>query len=80
VTEGAKAPIIELPTLVIWGLQDTALQQGNLSGMEKLVPNVHFKLYPRDTHWVSISKPQKVNQDIRDFIEGKDIPQESAEK
>ena len=80
VTEGAKSPIIKVPTLVIWGLQDTALQQGNLSGLEKLVPNVRFKLYPKDTHWVSISKSAAVSQDIRDFIEGKDVPKESAEK
>ena len=66
--------------MVIWGLQDTALQQGNLSGLEKLVPNVHFKLYPKDSHWVSISKSAEVSQDIRDFIEGKDVPKESAEK
>jgi pimeloyl-ACP methyl ester carboxylesterase len=65
--------------LVIWGLQDTALQQGNLSGLEKLVPDIRFRLYPKDTHWVSISKSQEVSQDIRNFIEGKDMPRESAE-
>jgi hypothetical protein len=48
--------------------------------MEKWVPNVRFKLYPKDTHWVSISKSAEVSQDIRDFIEGKDVPKESAEK
>ncbi len=80
VTEGAKSPIIHVPTLVIWGLTDTALQQGNLSGMEKLVPDVHFKLYPHDSHWVSISKSPEVIQDIRDFISGKDVPKETAEK
>jgi pimeloyl-ACP methyl ester carboxylesterase len=80
VTEGAKAPIIKVPTLVIWGLLDTALQQGNLSGMEKLVPNAHFVLYPHDTHWVSISKSKEVDQNIRDFIEDKPIPKETAAK
>jgi len=80
VTEGAKSPIIKLPTLVIWGLLDTALQQGNLSDMEKWVPNAHFVLYPHDTHWVSISKTKETDQNIRDFIEGKDFPKESAAK
>jgi len=80
VTEGAKSTTIEVPTLVIWGLLDTALQQGNLSDMQKWVPNVHFKLYPKDTHWVSISKSAEVTQDIRDFVEGKDTPKETAEK
>jgi pimeloyl-ACP methyl ester carboxylesterase len=80
VTEGAKSPIIKLQTLVIWGLLDTALQQGNLSDMEKWVPNAHFVLYPHDTHWVSISKTKETDQNIRDFIEGKDFPKESAAK
>lgn len=80
VTRGAKAPIITLPTLVIWGLQDTALQQGNLSGLQKLVPNAKFRLYPHDTHWVSISKAPEVTQDIRNFLDNKDFPQESAAK
>jgi pimeloyl-ACP methyl ester carboxylesterase len=80
VTEGAKSTTIRVPTLVIWGLLDTALQQGNLSGMEKLVPDVHFKLYPHDTHWVSISKSPEVIQDMRQFIDGKDTPKETAEK
>jgi pimeloyl-ACP methyl ester carboxylesterase len=80
VTAGAKSPIIKLQTLVIWGLLDTALQQGNLSGMSKLAPNAHYRLYPQDTHWVSISKPAQVNADIRAFIEDKDVPEESAAK
>ena len=80
VTEGAKSTIIKVPTLVIWGLTDTALQQGNLSGLEKWVPDLHVKLYPKDSHWVSISKSAEVSQDIRDFIAGKDTPKESAEK
>ncbi|HLG90527.1 MAG TPA: alpha/beta hydrolase [Alphaproteobacteria bacterium] len=78
VTEGAKSTIIKTPTLVIWGLKDTALQTGNLSGMEKLVPNIRFRLYPNDTHWVSISKSKETTQDMRDFIEGKDMPHESV--
>jgi len=80
VTQGAKSTIIDVPTLVIWGLKDTALQNGNLSGMEKLVPNVRFKLYPNDTHWVSISKSKEVTQDIRDFVEGKDVPKEAVSR
>jgi pimeloyl-ACP methyl ester carboxylesterase len=80
VTEGAKSTTIRVPTLVIWGLLDTALQQGNLSGMSALVPNIRYRLYPQDTHWVSISKPKEVDADIRAFIEDKDLPAESAAK
>jgi len=80
VTAGAKGKIIKVPTLVIWGVADSALQNGNLSGLEKLVPDIRFRLYPKDSHWVSISKGPQVSQDIRDFVEGKPMPHESVAK
>jgi hypothetical protein len=65
---------------VIWGLADTALQNGNLSGLETLVPNIRFRLYPGESHWVSISRSTEVSQDIRTFVENKPMPHESAAK
>jgi pimeloyl-ACP methyl ester carboxylesterase len=65
---GVPSTTISLPTLVIWGLIDSALQGGNLSGIEKYVPNAKFKFYPTSDHWVSIVKAKEVNEDIRAFI------------
>ena len=69
-TEGAKSTIIKVPTLVIWGMKDTALTVGNLSGLDKWVPNVSFKMYPNADHWVMIDMYKEVAQDIRKFVEG----------
>jgi epoxide hydrolase 4 len=77
-TEGAKSTVIEIPTLVIWGMKDTAVLVGNLSGLDKWVTNLYVKLYPDDDHWVMLEKPTQVAQDIRRFIEDKDFPRESV--
>jgi pimeloyl-ACP methyl ester carboxylesterase len=78
VTAGAKSTIIKVPTLVIWGMKDTALLVGNISGLEKWVPNLSVKLYPDDDHWVMIEKYKEVAQDIRHFIDDKNFPKESV--
>ena len=63
---------------MIWGLKDTAILSGHLSGLEKLVPNVKVKLYPDDDHWVMLEKGTSVAQDIRRFIDDKSFPKESV--
>jgi len=78
VTEGAKSTIIRIPTLVIWGMKDTAILTGHLSGLDKWVPNLSVKLYPDDDHWVMMAKYKEVGQDMRRFIEGKDFPRDSV--
>jgi pimeloyl-ACP methyl ester carboxylesterase len=59
---------VTVPTLIVWGLADSALQGGNLSGIEKYVPNVKFKFYATADHWVSVVHAKEVNADIRAFI------------
>ncbi len=78
VTAGAKSTIINVPTLVLWGMKDTALLVGNLSGLDKWVPHLSIKLYPDDDHWVMIEKYKEIAQDIRKFIDDKDFPKESV--
>ena len=78
VTEGAKSTIIKVPTLVIWGLKDTAILSGHLSGLEKWVTNLSVKLYPDDDHWVMLPKSTQVARDIRRFLDDKNFPKESV--
>ena len=47
-----KNPIITVPTLVIWGLKDTALLQGNLDGLEHYVKVLEIERVPEGSHWV----------------------------
>ena len=59
---------VNVPTLVIWGEEDTALLTGNLEGLDKYVPRLTVKRIPEGTHWVIHEKPQMVNGYIREFI------------
>ena len=59
---------VNVPTLVIWGEQDTALLTGNLDGLEAFVPQLTIKRIPEGSHWVIHEKPSEVNRYIREFI------------
>jgi pimeloyl-ACP methyl ester carboxylesterase len=78
VTAGAKSTIIKTPTLVLWGLKDTAILSGHLSGLDKWVPNLSVRLYPDDDHWVMLQKAAPIAKDIRSFIVDKSFPKESV--
>ena len=78
VTAGAKSTIIQVPTFVIWGMQDNAILSGHLSGLEKWVPNLSVRLYPEDDHWIMMAKGKLLAQDMRQFIDGKGTPKESV--
>ncbi len=60
---------VRVPTLVIWGEQDTALLTSNLDGLEEYVSDLTVKRIADGSHWVSHEKPQQVNAFIRQFIE-----------
>lgn len=62
---------IKVPTLVIWGMSDPYLLTGNLSGLQKFVPNLTVKLLPDVGHWVNHAKPKEVNSLIREFLVSK---------
>jgi pimeloyl-ACP methyl ester carboxylesterase len=78
VTSGAKSVIIRVPTLVLWGMKDTALLVGNLSSLDKWVTNLSVRLYPESDHWVMIDKYREVAQDMRLFVDNKDFPKVSV--
>ena len=61
---------VRVPTLVIWGEQDTALLPGNLDGLEHYVPDLTLRRIPDAGHWVVHEQPGVVNGYIREFIKG----------
>jgi pimeloyl-ACP methyl ester carboxylesterase len=73
---GAPSPIdaaqgglvVRVPTLVIWGENDTALLTSNLNGLEAVVPKLTVKRIPDGTHWVVREQAPEVNRLIREFL------------
>ena len=61
---------IEVPTLVIWGERDAALDLICLDGTERYVRDLRLERLPGVSHWVQQHAPQQVNDLLRDFLPG----------
>jgi len=73
---GASAPPpafrpgpIDVPTLVIWGMRDTALLPGNLDGLDQYVRNLTVEPVTDADHWIIHQQPTRVSASIRAFIQ-----------
>jgi pimeloyl-ACP methyl ester carboxylesterase len=55
--------------LVIWGLKDTALLQGNLDGLEQYVKVLKIERVPEGSHWVVREQPATVIRAMRKFLQ-----------
>lgn len=60
--------ILDVPTLMIWGENDTALGKELTYGTEDYVRNLQIKYIPGCGHWVQQEKPELVNQYMREFL------------
>ncbi len=60
--------IVRVPTLVVWGMRDTALLPGNLDGLHACVPDLRIERLPEASHWVMHEEPERLNHLIREFI------------
>ena len=63
--------VLTVPTLLIWGEDDTALGKELTYGTEAYVRDFRIRYIPHCSHWVQQEQPQLVNQHIRDFIAGR---------
>lgn len=68
VRELPQMPVIDTPTLVIWGEKDTALLTGNLDGLNQYVKNLTVKRIPDGDHWVIHEKTAEVIRDMREYL------------
>jgi pimeloyl-ACP methyl ester carboxylesterase len=59
---------IDLPTLVIWGMQDIALPPGLIEGLATYVPQMQLKRIEEGTHWLVHEQPQRVAQLIQTWL------------
>ena len=60
---------VDVPTLVLWALDDSALLPGLLDGLEDYVPALEVVKVPDATHWIVHEQPQRVIAEIADFIQ-----------
>jgi pimeloyl-ACP methyl ester carboxylesterase len=74
--EEAKAPLwthapfpkLKMPTLVVWGLKDTALLPVQLEGLHDLIEDLRLVTSPSAGHFITWEEPGTVTSAIRDFM------------
>ena len=60
---------VDVPTLVLWGMQDSALLPGQLDGLDDYAPNAVIVRIADGGHYPMRSHPALVNRAMREFIE-----------
>ena len=61
--------VLDIPTLMIWGEEDTALGKELTYGTDEYVKDLKLKYIPNCSHWVQQEQPQLVNQYMREFLQ-----------
>jgi pimeloyl-ACP methyl ester carboxylesterase len=61
-------PVLEVPTLMIWGEDDPAFEASLAEGTEDYVRDFHLRYIPNCGHWVPQEYPNLVNQYIGEFL------------
>ncbi|NOX52577.1 MAG: alpha/beta hydrolase, partial [Gammaproteobacteria bacterium] len=68
-------PIIETPTLMVWGEDDMALTKETTYGTEDYVRDFTIRYLPKVSHWVQQEQPEVVNAMISAFLNGEAVPE-----
>ena len=61
-------PIIQVPTLMLWGVNDPYTGKNSTLGTERYVKNLDLKFLPNCSHWTQQDCPKEVNQYMSDFL------------
>ena len=70
---GGQLPLIETPTLMVWGEEDTALSKSLTYGTDKFVRDLTIRYLPGVSHWVQQEAPETVNAMLSDFLTGQPV-------
>jgi pimeloyl-ACP methyl ester carboxylesterase len=65
---GVPSAMVSAPTLLIWGVQDSALDIAMTYGLEEWVPDLRIERIAESGHWVQQEQPEAVNRFMVDFL------------
>jgi pimeloyl-ACP methyl ester carboxylesterase len=68
-------PMIDTPTLMIWGENDTALCKETTYGTDAHVRDLTLRYLPNVSHWVQQEAPEVVNAMLAAWLTGKPVPE-----
>jgi epoxide hydrolase 4 len=67
-------PQIAIPTLMIWGEEDSALGKETTYGTDKFVADLAIRYLPGVSHWVQQEAPETVNAMLAAWLTGQPMP------
>jgi pimeloyl-ACP methyl ester carboxylesterase len=67
-------PMIETPTLMVWGEDDVALTKETTYGTDEVVRSLTIRYLPRVSHWVQQEAPEVVNAMMRACLLEEPVP------
>jgi len=68
-------PIIDIPTLMIWGEEDVALRKETTYGTDAFVRDLTLRYLPGVSHWVQQEAPETVNAMLAAWLTGQPVPE-----
>jgi pimeloyl-ACP methyl ester carboxylesterase len=68
---------IEVPTLMVWGEEDTALSLELTKGYGPYVADMTLNRLPQVSHWVQQEAPEAVNGHLTDWMRAKGLVRSS---
>lgn len=60
--------LINRPTLLIWGMKDSALSPRLTEDLGQWVPNIEIERIAKASHWVQMDAPERVNESLVEFL------------
>ena len=60
---------VQVPTLVLWAMNDTALPPAMLDGLEDFVPRLQLERIEGASHWVLHEQPERVINALQVFLQ-----------
>ena len=60
--------MVDIPTLVLWAMEDVALPPELVEGLQEYVPQLTLERVPGATHWIIHERPDFVAQRISAFL------------
>jgi len=64
-----RLPEIEIPTMVVWGLNDHIVPVEGALGYHRLIPHSRLEIFERTGHLPMLERPQRFNPLLEEFIE-----------
>ena len=69
-----QVPLIDVPTLMVWGEEDSALGKELTLGTERFVKDLTLRYLPGVSHWVQQEAPERVNEIWGAWLDGGEVP------